>query len=62
MKFAVYLVPVLILLLLIYCVIKRVNIYDAFVSGAKTAFPLVVTIFPYVAAIMLTNCFAKADF
>lgn len=53
MKIAVYVVPVLILLLLIYCVIKRVNIYDAFVSGAKTAFPLVVTIFPYVAAIML---------
>ena len=53
MKIAVYIVPVLLLLLLVYCVIKRVNVFEAFVSGAKTALPLVVTIFPYVAAIML---------
>lgn len=54
MKIAVYIVPSLLLLLLVYCLIKRVNIFDAFVSGAKTALPLVVSIFPYVAAIMLS--------
>lgn len=53
MKIAVYIVPSLLLLLLVYCLIKRVNIFDAFVSGAKTALPLVASIFPYVAAIML---------
>lgn len=54
MKIAIYIVPALILTLLIYCIVKRINVYDAFVSGAKTAFPLVVSIFPYVAAIMLS--------
>lgn len=54
MKIAVYIVPSLLLLLLIYCSVKRVNVFEAFVSGAKTAFPLVVSLFPYITAIMLS--------
>jgi len=40
-------------LLLIYSGFKRVPVYNAFVKGAKGAFPLVFDIFPYLVAIML---------
>lgn len=41
------------LLLLIYCVHKKVNTYDTFVKGAKGAIKLVVDIFPYIASILI---------
>ena len=44
-----YIIPVLILLLIIYASIKRVNSYQSFVAGAKGAITLVINIFPYIA-------------
>lgn len=53
MKYIAYVIPALLLLLIIYCVIKKINVYDAFVNGSKEAIPLVVSIFPYIATIYL---------
>ena len=47
-----YILPVLILLLLLYALLKGVNVYEAFVRGAAEALPLMVHILPYMAAMM----------
>ncbi len=48
-----YILPVLFILILIYCFIKKINTYDTFVEGAKGAIKLVVSIFPYIVTIMV---------
>ena len=48
-----YILPILFLLLIIYCIYKRINTYDHFVKGAKGAIKLVVDIFPFIASIMI---------
>ena len=48
-----YILPILFLLLIIYCIFKRINTYDSFVKGAKGAIKLVVDIFPFIASILI---------
>ena len=48
-----YVVPILIIAVLVYGLIKRVNVYDSFVLGAKKSFNLSLSIFPYLAAIFI---------
>ena len=48
-----YVVPILLVAVLVVGLIKRVNVYDSFVLGAKQSFNLSVSIFPYLAAIFV---------
>ena len=48
-----YIIHILFLLLIIYCIYKRINTYDHFVKGAKGAIKLVVDIFTFIASIMI---------
>lgn len=48
-----YILPVLIILLLAYSLIKKNNTYNSFVVGAKSSFDLVLTSFPYIATIFI---------
>ena len=48
-----YVVPILIIAVLVYGLVKRVNVYDSFVLGAKKSFNLSINIFPYLAAIFI---------
>ena len=48
---AIYIIPVFIVLVLIFSLIKKVNAYDSFVSGAKQAIDLCINTFPYLVAI-----------
>jgi len=48
-----YILPIIFILIFVYSLIKKVNTYDTFVKGAKGAIPLVVSIFPYIACIMI---------
>lgn len=48
-----YVVPVLLIAVLITGLVKRVNVYDSFVLGAKKSFNLSLSIFPYLAAIFI---------
>lgn len=50
---SVYIIPILILVLIIYATIKKVNVYSCFTCGAKKSFDLVLSIFPYIASIMI---------
>lgn len=49
----IYVIPVLFIALFIYCIVKKVPAYDYFTQGAKTAFDLVISIFPYLVAIFI---------
>ena len=48
-----YVVPILIVLVLVYGLIRRVNVYNGFVSGAKKSFDLAISVFPYLAAMFV---------
>ena len=48
-----YVVPVLIVVLFVYATVKRVNVYDSFVDGAKQSLPTAVGVFPYLFATFL---------
>ncbi len=53
-----YFIPILILLILIYSLVKKVKPYDAFTLGAKSALPFATSIFPYLVSIfVLTELF-----
>ena len=46
-----YIIPIFIVLVLIYSLIKKINAYECFVSGAKSAVDLCINTFPYLVAI-----------
>lgn len=50
---SIYILPVIFILLFIYCTYKKINTYDHFVKGAKGAISLVIDIFPFIAAILI---------
>ena len=61
MGFSVYIMPVLILALLIYARVKKLETYGTFVKGAKGAFDLVLGIFPFIATIMIMVALLRAS-
>ena len=56
---SVYLLPIFILFTFVYAKIKKVNVYNSFITGAKQSVPLVVSILPYIATIMIMVEFIK---
>ena len=46
-------IPLLFILTLLYAAVKKVRVFDEFTAGAGKAIPLVVSIFPYVAAVTI---------
>lgn len=54
-----YLLPILILATFVYAKIKKVNVYNSFINGAKQSMGLVVSIFPYLVTIMIMVQFIK---
>lgn len=46
-----YIIPVFIIFVLLYSLIKKINAYDCFVSGARNAVDLCISTFPYLVAI-----------
>ncbi len=53
MSFVSYIVPVLLLVLLLYAIFKKVDVYSAFIEGGKKAINLTLSIFPCIVAIFL---------
>ncbi len=61
MKYLPLIIPLLFLALFTYALIKRVKLYDCFTDGVKEAIPLVLSLFPYLAAIlMLSDLFEQS--
>ena len=53
-----YFIPILILIIFIFGLIKKVKPYDAFTLGAKESVPFAVSVFPYLVTIfVLTELF-----
>ncbi len=53
MNVSVFITPVLIILLLIYCAKKKVNCYNTFASGAKGAISLCLDVLPFLVTIFV---------
>lgn len=53
--FLATIVPVIFLLSFLYAAHKKVRVYDSFTEGMKGAIPLIVSIFPYIAAVTLLS-------
>lgn len=58
---SMYILPVLVIALLIFARIKKIGTYDSFVKGAKSSFDLVVSIFPFLVAIMVCVALFRAS-
>ncbi len=53
-----YFIPILFLVIFVFALFKKVKPYDAFTSGAKSAIPFAISIFPYLVSIfVLTELF-----
>lgn len=48
---AIFIIPIFIIFVLIFSLIKKINAYDSFVEGAKQAIDLCINTFPYLVAI-----------
>lgn len=46
-----YIIPIFIIFVLIYSLIKKINAYESFVNGGKQAIDLCINTFPYLVAI-----------
>ena len=46
-------IPLIFLLSFLFAAFKKVKVYDVFVAGAGKAIPLIVSIFPYIAAVTI---------
>ena len=52
-RFFVFIIPTIFLLTFLVAFIKKVRVYDSFTDGVKGAIPLIVSIFPYIAAVTM---------
>ncbi len=48
-------IPVIFILSFLFACLKKVKVYDSFTKGAKGAIPLIVSIFPYIAAVTMLS-------
>lgn len=55
MSYLSLILPVLFLALFIYALVKKVRLYDCFTAGIKGAPPLILSLFPYLAAILILS-------
>ena len=59
--FFALIIPLIFLLSFLYAIKQKVKIFDSFTKGVKGAIPLVVSVFPYVAAVtMLIKLYAAS--
>lgn len=55
MKYFALVIPLLFLALFCFALFKRVKLYDCFTDGIKEAIPLLLTLFPYLAAVLMLS-------
>ena len=61
MKYVALIIPALFFALFLYALLKKVRLYDCFTEGVKEAVPLLLSIFPYLAAmLMLSELFERS--
>ncbi len=55
MKYLSLIIPLLFLTLFVYALFKRVKLYDCFTDGIKEAIPLLLSLFPYLAVMLMLS-------
>ena len=55
MKYVALVIPLLFLALFVFALVRKIKLYDAFTEGIKEAFPLVLSLFPYLAAVLILS-------
>lgn len=60
-QISVYVLPVLVIILLVVCIVKKVRAYDCFLVGSKESLSLVKSIFPYITSIFVCIELFKAS-
>lgn len=55
MKYVALVIPALFIALFVYALVKRVKLYDCFTEGIKESVPLILSLFPYLAAILMLS-------
>lgn len=58
---SVYVIPIFIIVILLYASYKNLNTYNIFVKGAKGAIDLVISIFPYIVAILVSVALSRVS-
>ena len=54
-------IPIMVLLIILYGILKKINIYDEFIKGVKESFQMITKIFPNLLAMILSiNIFLKS--
>ena len=48
-----FILPIMVLIIVIHGIIKKINIYDTFIEGAKESFEMVLQMFPGILAMIL---------
>ena len=48
-------IPIFLVLIFIICAVKKVKVYDVFVKGASEGVPLVISLLPYIVAVLLMS-------
>lgn len=55
-------IPLLVLIVVVHGIIKKVNVYDVFIDGAKESFEMTIKLFPPLLAMVLAvNILLKSD-
>lgn len=56
-------IPLIVLLVIIYGLVKKVDIYDTFIDGAKESFDMILSLFPCLLGMILAiNIFVQSGF
>ena len=56
-------IPIMVITIIAYGVLKRINVYDAFVAGVKDSFGMITTLFPtFLAMILGVNVLINSGF
>lgn len=61
MRYFALIVPLLFLFSFLFAFCKKVRVYDSFTEGVKGAFPLVLSIFPYLVSVTLLTKLLEAS-
>ena len=54
-------VPLIFLASFLFALCKKVKLYDSFTEGVKSAIPLILSIFPYIATVAILSCLLEVS-
>lgn len=58
---SVYILPAILIMLVLFAAVKKVNVYDCFIDGGKEGLKLAYTVFPYLSSIFILIALFRAS-